>query len=173
MKAYAAKSSAKRAALKQLSEAEGLSPEVIAELEGKLWSIEEHPEGGFFWRRQESSCGLKPPSIEPEAPVAPPSGLSPKRRMLAAIKMRRTSEPELKEPVATLDGKRRASEIESPVAAVWEIAERMYRDAQASDTKLRRKEVIAACEKAGIAFYTARTQYQRWYSAAKNSGYQL
>jgi uncharacterized protein (DUF779 family) len=49
---------------------------------------------------------------------------------------------------------RNASTVESPVKRVWAIADSM------PDAK--RKDVIAACVEQGIAFYTARTQYQKW-----------
>lgn len=49
---------------------------------------------------------------------------------------------------------RNASTVESPVKRVWAIADSM------PDAK--RKDVIAACVAEGIAFFTARTQYQKW-----------
>jgi hypothetical protein len=49
---------------------------------------------------------------------------------------------------------RNASTVESPVKRVWAIADSM------PDAK--RKDVIAACIEEGIAFFTARTQYQKW-----------
>ena len=45
-------------------------------------------------------------------------------------------------------------------AAVWAIADSMV----GPDGKVVRKDVIAACRAQGIAYGTARTQYQRWYS---------
>lgn len=52
-----------------------------------------------------------------------------------------------------------ASTAERPTKHVWAIADSMPGAA--------RKEVIAACREAGIAFGTARTQYQQWYKANK------
>lgn len=46
------------------------------------------------------------------------------------------------------------SEIESPCAVVWSVAQ--------SNPGLKRNEVIAKCVSMGVAFYTARTQYQLW-----------
>lgn len=46
--------------------------------------------------------------------------------------------------------------IEKPCVAVWNIAESM--------PGAKRKEVLEACVAAGIAYYTARTQYQQWKS---------
>ena len=53
------------------------------------------------------------------------------------------------------------STIDSPCAMVWQIAEEM--------AGARRKDIIAACEKAGIAFYTARTQDQTYREACRES----
>jgi hypothetical protein len=52
------------------------------------------------------------------------------------------------------------SEIESPCFVVWDTADKMV--------GARRKDVIAACVEKGVAFYTARTQYQLWFNSKKN-----
>lgn len=52
------------------------------------------------------------------------------------------------------------SEIERPCDRVWAIAEAMQGE--------RRKDIIAACVDQGVAYYTARTQYQHWFTAQKN-----
>ena len=57
------------------------------------------------------------------------------------------------------------SEIESPTKAVWAIADEM----RAANPKITRKEVIAECERRGIAHWTARTQYQAWLTANRES----
>lgn len=49
------------------------------------------------------------------------------------------------------------SRVKNPCKRVWEIADSMP-DAS-------RKEVIEACVKKGINFFTARRQYQEWYTA--------
>lgn len=38
-----------------------------------------------------------------------------------------------------------------------------------ANPEMRRKDAIAAAVEAGIAFYTARTQYQRWFTARKTA----
>ena len=53
----------------------------------------------------------------------------------------------------------RKSEMEGACGLVWDIASSM------PDAK--RKDVIAECTKQGVAFYTARTQYQLWKQAGK------
>lgn len=55
------------------------------------------------------------------------------------------------------------SDIARPTKAVWHIADEMF----AANPQVRRKDVIAECVRRGIAFYTARTQYQQWL-ATKN-----
>lgn len=55
------------------------------------------------------------------------------------------------------------STIERPTKTVWHIADEM----SAANPQVRRKDVIAECVRRGIAFYTARTQYQQWL-ATKN-----
>lgn len=47
-------------------------------------------------------------------------------------------------------------------AEVWGICDTMQADAEAKGEKLSRKAVIEACRANGIAFGTARTQYQKW-----------
>lgn len=53
------------------------------------------------------------------------------------------------------------SKIESPVRAMWDLCDEMVGS--------KRKDVIAAAVAKGISFYTARTQYQLWLTAWRNS----
>lgn len=53
----------------------------------------------------------------------------------------------------------RESSCDNPVKTVWAIADSMK--------NAKRKDVLAACEAKGIAFYTARTQYQLWKAKFK------
>lgn len=55
------------------------------------------------------------------------------------------------------------STIELPTKRVWHIADEM----KAKDPEVRRKDVIAECVRQGVAFYTARTQYQQWLQVQK------
>ena len=55
------------------------------------------------------------------------------------------------------------STVERPTKAVWHIADEM----KAANPNVRRKDVIAECIKRGIANFTARTQYQRWFQVQK------
>jgi hypothetical protein len=49
------------------------------------------------------------------------------------------------------------SKAENPVQLVWELA--------SANPKLRRRDIINLCLAKGVAFYTARTQYQLWRAA--------
>lgn len=51
------------------------------------------------------------------------------------------------------------SRVEKPCRLVWDLADSM--------PGARRKDVIAAAEAKGVAFYTARTQYQLWAQVQK------
>jgi hypothetical protein len=55
------------------------------------------------------------------------------------------------------------SAIERPCKAVWDIAERMHN----ANPETKRRDVLIQCEKEGIAYYTARTQYQQWLTVCK------
>lgn len=57
------------------------------------------------------------------------------------------------------------SSTDKPCSKVWDIATAMHK----ANPQVKRKEVLEACEAAGIAYYTARTQYQEWFKASKNS----
>lgn len=50
------------------------------------------------------------------------------------------------------------STVEKPTKAVWTIADEMRK----ANPQATRKEIVDECIRRGIAFYTARTQYQRW-----------
>lgn len=58
----------------------------------------------------------------------------------------------------------RTSSVANPCLAVWNKADEMF----AANPWTRRKDVIAACVQLGIAFYTARTQYQQWLTVNKD-----
>lgn len=57
------------------------------------------------------------------------------------------------------------STVESPTKLVWAIAERM----KAENPNVTRRAVMAECVRIGIAFWTARTQYQQWITAVRES----
>lgn len=59
-------------------------------------------------------------------------------------------------PVVSNINQVKSSSAKKPVKLVWEIADKMWGEP--------RKDIIAACVAAGIAYNTARTQYQAFYS---------
>lgn len=74
-------------------------------------------------------------------------------------------------PDPALRGK---SEVDGPVAAVWAHAEiRFISAADAGEPKPRRKDIVDECVQDGIAYYTARTQYQAWYKATDGGDIRL
>ena len=59
----------------------------------------------------------------------------------------------------------RVSAMKGACALVWDIAEAML----ATDPKVKRGAILESCVANGIAYYTARTQYQLYRQAALNS----
>jgi hypothetical protein len=55
------------------------------------------------------------------------------------------------------------STTDRPCKLVWAIADEMF----GANPNTRRKDVLEACVNRGVAFYTARTQYQQWLSVQK------
>ncbi len=62
-----------------------------------------------------------------------------------------------------LDQIPRLSTVKSPCQIVWETASEMQKKGG-----FTRKDVLAACMEKGVAYYTARTQYQQWKAAGDN-----
>jgi len=81
-----------------------------------------------------------------QAPAAPTPKLAP---VLAA--------PSYK-TLAQATGK---SKVENPTRLMWDLCDSMKGK--------RRKDVIAKAIEQGISYYTARTQYQSWLTAFRNS----
>lgn len=61
----------------------------------------------------------------------------------------------------------RKSVVTNPVLAAWDLFDNLLAESKANKTPLRRKDAIAKAVDRGIAFYTARTQYQSWKVANK------
>jgi hypothetical protein len=80
----------------------------------------------------------------------------------AAVKKKKKLPPGTSHAVLVAAGQiAHKSTTKNPCQTVWEICE------QNRDKK--RKEVLDACLAAGVAYYTARTQYQAWKAAGKAS----
>ena len=59
------------------------------------------------------------------------------------------------------EGHSGASAIKSPVKVAWDIF--------SADPNLTRKDAITKAVDVGVSYYTARTQYQLWLTAYRNS----
>jgi hypothetical protein len=81
-------------------------------------------------------------------------------RLDAALQV--ADQEEKKESVAEADVIHEST-VEHPCKLVWHIADEMT----AANPAVRRKDVLAACVARGVAFYTARTQYQQWLGIQK------
>lgn len=95
-------------------------------------------------------------SVTPTVPTAAPK-VAKTRKPRKEPKAKAAS----KAPKLVLAKSRRKSKEDGPVGFVHE-----YLD---EHPKLRRSEAIAALEEEGIAYYTARTQFQVWFAARKAS----
>jgi len=56
-----------------------------------------------------------------------------------------------------------ASSVERPCKLVWHIADEL----KISRPNARRAEILAECVSRGVAYFTARTQYQQWLGIQK------
>ncbi len=59
----------------------------------------------------------------------------------------------------------KTSTVPNPVKFVWALAEEM----RAADPNVTRKAIVDACIAKGVAFYTAKTQVQRFLKAKKTT----
>lgn len=98
------------------------------------------------------------------APVAPVQDLAAMLAATAAA-VAATGKLPVQPKVDRYPDRKKRSEIVSPVKTMWAICDLMI----AADPTARRKDMIEAGIKAGIAFYTARTQYQAWFTARRES----
>lgn len=91
----------------------------------------------------------KAPTPQPSIPLAPKSPPPACDDQAAADKLADA------QAVNVDPARPRMSTAQRPTKLVWDIADKM--------PGAKRKEVIEACVAAGIAYGTARTQYQHWY----------
>lgn len=135
MKLYAVKSSAIRAA-----KAAGLEQYEIVEQDGQFGFRPIEADDASEGETLEAMEQERDEAQNPDAPEVPEEAPA--------------DEPQQEEAPAPVVKARNASTVESPVKRVWAIADSM--------PEAKRKDVIAACVAEGIAFFTARTQYQKW-----------
>lgn len=65
------------------------------------------------------------------------------------------------------------STVKNPTKLVWNIADQMLNRARETNCKTTRRIIMDECIKQGVATYTARTQFQQWLVANRNSGTDL
>lgn len=94
------------------------------------------------------------PATKKAAPAKAPAKKAPAKKAAPAAPRQGT----YKDLAANHAG---ASTAKGPVARMWDLCNEMQQE--------RRKDVIAAAVDAGISYYTARTQYQLWLTAWRNS----
>lgn len=149
MKTYTTKSNARRAA-----KAAGFTTE------GQDFNIvEAHTEDGSGFR----FVPLNPAPVEEARVFADADNNGAGAKLLVAPAEVPVEELVVEEGAAPVVKARNASTVESPTRRVWAIADELH----AANPDVRRKDIMAACEAAGIAFFTARTQIQKWMKAKK------
>ena len=170
MAEYEVRSSAVRAAKKA-----GLT-------EGQFEVVQVWEEGGkSHWEIKSVVQGEKIATPEPTNPSPPPVATTTEAPPVtqSESKVEETTTPvqtvtqpasdpkptEPTTPVASKGSNVKASKstVEKPTRLVWTIADEM-RNANPTVT---RKAIVEECLRRGIAFYTARTQYQRWAKSKK------
>ncbi|MBI5070373.1 MAG: hypothetical protein HZB56_19225 [Deltaproteobacteria bacterium] len=144
MKTYELRSSAIRAARNA-----GLADDAFDVI--KVWQ----KGGKSSWRYV--AKGESPVATEESSGPADEQGSTPEAQAPALAEPPAAIEvpPVVTEPTAD---RVRESTIEKPTKAVWAIADEM----KAANTAVTRKEIVNECVRRGVAFYTARTQYQLW-----------
>lgn len=105
--------------------------------------------------KEETHICIAEPQPEPLKPVIPYVSVDP---------------VDLPKPPTPTEPVKHASTCASPTKAVWDVADKMMEAAEAGNYQITRRMVLDACERAGIATYTARTQFQAWLTANRNSG---
>ena len=148
-KNYASAPNAKRAA-----EAYAKALGIAQPTEGDHYRIDPDPtaEGRFTWAPLN---GPTPDKADAPTPVdKTEAGAKPKRK---AADEGPTAKKAPRKGKAGDDQPKK----DGPVAQVWLMCESM--------PGAPRKAVVEACVAAGINIHTAKTQYQRWFSAQKNA----
>lgn len=171
MKTYTTKANARRAARTQITDVE-------KPVEGTHYTIEEQ-DGKFGWRRVQVAPKAPAPEAQAELVPAPKAKPTPEQLFTAqraptfkeciehGHKVKQAIFSKETAPKATRLTKEEAKSIhkeprrKGAVLAIWELCE--------ANKDLRRKDVINLCVQKGYNFYTARTQYQEWFKASKNS----
>ena len=164
IKEYARKSDATKLANKLNKETEVGRHEVKTRKSGKFAVYDLKPPVGKKAAKKSSSSKPKTVKRAPSA-AATSSSASAKATDKKELTTRDELPREKTNPVGDINPLRGKSTIQSPVSQVWEICEGFYKESEKRGEKISRKRVIDFCVSQGIAFYTARTQYQAWKTA--------
>ncbi len=142
MKTYSSKANARRAAKQQFGS------DAIEGQHYELVTVGEQ----FAFTELVTTGAEETPAVEAAAPeqVATASAIDPVAQAEA---------PASNDATPATETKPRKSTVASPVRQVWAIAD--------SIPGAKRKDIVAACVEQGIAFFTARTQYQKWNQARR------
>lgn len=176
MKTYSSKATAKRGAIRAISKILGLSQdEVKAQFDDLGYRIIEDSAGRFTWANAEKTPAIKHKLVNASGDEMPPgtypvkitkvtsdsTGITVDMELAGAETGRFSTKNENKSNTPKKIERVHKSDIESPCKLVWDMADEMKGQ--------RRKDIIAACVEKGVAYNTARTQYQLWFTATKNS----
>lgn len=156
MKTYSSKANAKRAAVKELSKGRGLTEAEVKAQFADLATIEQHEEGGFYWRAIQTDT--KMPALRKDNHIAPATTQTPEAELPKAPDV----EPfDPCDPLAGLDdpsSNRRPSEG-TIVREIWDtcdaLTEGLGRYPAMSDLRKVQTE-------RGWNNHTMTTQYSRW-----------
>lgn len=177
-KAYLIKTQALNAAAKAVASGELVEGTFSLEQEGKKWKIVAievatvepiHPELAAAYAQTDIDLG----AVEPQSTDALiDEAIDVCQKAIGEIRENLDEEnlAELDAGLAKADreanasmgvdaAKPRISICERPTKKVWDIADSM--------PKASRKDVMAECVRQGIAYGTARTQYQAWFKASQ------
>lgn len=188
MKTYAKKSNAVRAAVASTAKAMGIEQDVIKADKDAFFVIKQNDDG-FYWepvkaKKKPKKAASKKPAPKP---VTKPKKAAPapkQAELPLAAEPEHVPKPETKpapqpelapapapEPAPVAKPEpfvpkappffNDFSSVAKPCELVWAIADRL--------PNARRRDVINACVGAGVAFHTAKTQYQKWYAKNKRN----
>lgn len=161
MKTFKAKSSVKRAIVKAAGIEEFEKGQVVAV--GDLWGFVQECDKGLYrdfgtTHCPECKCHLDNGVNTNENQIDSNLPLFDKYEYMC-LACNHEFGPEIKK-VKTKRVYNNSSSVKSPCQVVWSIAESMGPES-------KRKDVLIECEKQGVTYYTARTQYQKYKEALR------
>lgn len=166
MKTYSSKATAKRGAIRELSKTLGLSQDEVKAQFDSLAILASNEDGAWAWLQvQEDVANISFNLTDDGGQEMPAGTYNAQVSKVTEDATGITIEMELPDTEAKAHTKKiecvHKSDILNPCKLVWDMADEMKGQ--------RRKDIIAACVEKGVAYNTARTQYQLWFTATKNS----